>query len=174
MKETLLMYARHTKQTNATVIALVDALPEAARGEDRKSYYKSLAGLACHILDATLYLHGLYRASFPAAAKALAATADLKAPEGAISDAQWKKLKADLAFADQALIDLVLSLGEADISHPVKLDWYEGKPAAVPFYVLAHQLFEHGTHHRGQISQILDEMGIEHDFSGIALECLPR
>ena len=85
MKETLLMYARHTRQTNASAIALADALPEAARGEDRKSYFGSLAGLASHILDATLCFHRLFRASFPAAAAGLAVTA---APEGAISAAQ--------------------------------------------------------------------------------------
>ncbi len=174
MKETLLMYARHTKQTNASAMALVDGLSHEARGEDRKSYYKSLAGLAIHIFDSTLYFHGLCRDSFPAAATALAATTSLAAPEGELTEAQWKKLKADLALADQAFVDLVLTLGEAEISHPIKLDWYDGKPPAVPFYVIAHQLFEHDTHHRGQISQILDEMGVEHDFSGIGLGCLPR
>ena len=51
---------------------------------------------------------------------------------------------------------------------------YEGKPATVPLYFLAHQLFEHGTHHRGQVSQILDELGVEHDFCGIGIENLPR
>ena len=33
-------------------------------------------------------------------------------------------------------------------------------------YVLLH-LMNHATHHRGRISQILDEEGIEHDYSGI-------
>jgi uncharacterized damage-inducible protein DinB len=172
MKEMLLMYARHTKQTNASVLALVDALSPEVREADRKSFYKSLSGLEAHILDATIYFHGLFRASFPAAAKALAATAALKAPEGKLSTAQWTKLKSDLAAADQAFVDLVSSLSEAELAYPIELDWYEGKPASVPFHFLACHLYEHGTHHRGQISQILDELGIEHDFSGIALECL--
>ncbi|MDP3176465.1 MAG: hypothetical protein Q8M76_01090 [Spirochaetaceae bacterium] len=43
-----------------------------AREEDRKSYYKSLSGLARHVLDGTLYFHGLFRASFPEAAIAVA------------------------------------------------------------------------------------------------------
>ena len=174
MKETLLMYARHTKQTNASALALVDALSHEEREADRKSYYKSLSGLACHILDSTIYFHGLIGASFPAAADALAVSAGLAAPEGKLTSDQWKKLKADLELADQAFVVLVQSLAEADFSHPVKLDWYDGDPAAVPFHYLAHQLFEHGTHHRGQISQILDEMGIEHDFSGIDKKLLVR
>jgi uncharacterized damage-inducible protein DinB len=174
MKEILLMYARHTKQTNASALALVDCLPGEARDEDRKSYYKSLSGLVCHAFDSTIYFHDLFRASLPAAAKVLAATSGLAAPEGKLSAAQWTALKADLALADQAFVDLVQSLKEADFVHPIELDWYDGKPGAVPFYFLASQLFEHGTHHRGQISQILDEMGVEHDFSGIALECLPK
>jgi uncharacterized damage-inducible protein DinB len=148
----LLMYARHTKQTDASVLALLDGLSNEAREEDRKSYYKSLSGLARHILDSAIYFHGLFRASLGDGIKAL------KPVEGLV---------------DQATIDLVQAQGEAGCAQPIALDWYDGKPATVPFYFLAHQLFEHGTHHRGQISQILDEMGLEHDFSGIALECLP-
>ncbi len=171
MKEIVLMYSRSTKQTNATVLALLDGLSSEAREEDRKSYYKSLSGLISHILDATVYFHGLFRSAFPAA---LSATVGMAAPEGRLADGQWTKLKADLVAADRATVDLIQSLSEAELSHPVELDWYDGKPAAVPLYFLAQQLAEHGTHHRGQISQILDELGVEHDFSGIGLECLPR
>jgi uncharacterized damage-inducible protein DinB len=168
------MYARYAKRADAEVMALLDGLSAEAREADRKSYYRSLSGLAIHILDAALYFQGLIRASFPAAGPALEATAGLKAPEGKLSQAQWEKLKADLALADQAVIDLIESLGEDELPHPIMLDWYEGKPPAVPFWFFANQLFAHGTHHRGHISQILDELGVEHDFSGIDIEFLPR
>lgn len=167
------MYARSTKQTNATVLALLDGLSNEAREADSKGYYKSLSGTARHLLDGTLYFHGLFRASFPAAAKALKVAEGLSVPEGALTSAQWAGVKASMALADQATVELFQALGEGDCSHPVALDWYGGKPATVPLYFLAHQHFEHGTHHRGQISQVLDELGIEHDFCGISLECLP-
>jgi uncharacterized damage-inducible protein DinB len=175
MKEILLMYARYTKRANASVFALLDALPLEARNEDRKSYYKSLSGLASHVGGCPLYFHGLFRASSPAAAKALRGAEGLKVSEKkTLSSAEWSELEKACAIADQATIDLIQALSDDELAHPIKLDWYGGKPDAVPLCFLAHQLFVHGTHHRGQISQILDEMGIEHDFSAIDVEFLPK
>jgi uncharacterized damage-inducible protein DinB len=175
VKEILLMYARYTKRANASVVALMDGLSREACEEDRKSFCGSLSGLAKHILESTLYFQGLFRASLPPASSvALAAGAGLSVPEGPLSSAQWEKAKAAIAAADQATIDLILGLDAKELGHPIALDWYEGKPATVPFHFLAQHLFVHGIHHRGQISQILDELGVEHDFSGIDLEFMPK
>ncbi len=175
MKEVLLMYARYAQRADASVIELLDKLTGKARNEGRGSYYKSLSGLACHVAGGVCYMQGLMRASRPAAAKALKATDGLKIPEGAkLTGAQWEELKAAWAKANQATVDLVSALGETDLAAPVKLDWYGGKPESVPLCFLLHQMYVHGTHHRGQISQILDSMGVEHDFSGIDVEFLPK
>jgi uncharacterized damage-inducible protein DinB len=175
MKEILLMYARYTKRANESVFALLDALPLEARNEDRKSYYKSLSGLASHVGGCALYFHGLFRASSPTAAKALESAEGLRVSEKkTLSSAEWSELENACANADQATIDLIQALSDDELAHPIKLDWYGGKPDTVPLCFLAHQLFVHGTHHRGQISQILDEMGVEHDFSAIDVEFLPK
>jgi uncharacterized damage-inducible protein DinB len=174
MKDALLMYARYNQRANASVVALMDGLTAKARNENRGSYYKSLTGLAKHIAGSGLYFQGLFRASVPAAAKLLKATEGLKGPGGAaLTAAQWGELKQVWAKADRAFVDLVQSLGEKELASPVKLDWYDGKPDSVPLCFLLHQLYVHGIHHRGQISQILDSMGVEHDFSGIDLAFLP-
>ena len=174
MKEVLLMYARYNQRANASVAALLDGLTAKARNENRGSYYKSLGGLAKHIAGSALYFQGLFRASMPVAAKLLKQAAGLKVPGGAsLTAAQWAELKATWAAADQAVVDLVRGPGEAELASPIKLDWYGGEPDSVPLCFLLHQLYAHGTHHRGQVSQILDSLGVEHDFSGIDLEFLP-
>jgi uncharacterized damage-inducible protein DinB len=174
MKEVLLMYARYTKRADSSVITLLDGLTVASRNEDRKSYYKSLSGLANHVLGCPLYFHGMFRSASPAAAKALEATEGLAVAEGAkLSGAQWSELKKTSAAADQATIDLVQALSEKELATPVKLDWYGGKPGSVPPCFLLHQLYLPGDHHRGPIPQILDSMGGEHDFSGLDIEFLP-
>lgn len=175
MREILRMYARYTKRANASAFALLDGLSEEAMNLDRKSYYGSLASLAAHIVGATLYFQSLFRASCPAAAGILKATEGLKTPHDPhFTPDEWRQLKDIAAKADQVTVDLVETLDEAELACPVKLDWYDGKPDAVPLCFLAHQLFVHGTHHRGQMSQILDELGVEHDFSGIDLAFLPK
>jgi uncharacterized damage-inducible protein DinB len=175
MKELMLMYARDAKRADEAVLELLDRLSEEARNQDRKSYYKSLSGLMSHTLGGAPYFHSMFRAAFPAASGALKATEGLAVPEGEKLDgAQWAELRKDCALADQATIDFIASLEEEELMRPIPLDWYGGKPAAVPLYFLLCQSFTHGVHHRGQISQILDSMGIEHDFSGIDVAFLPR
>jgi len=175
MKEVLLMYARYTQRADASVMELLDKLTVKARNEDRKSYYKSLSGLASHVAGGALYMQGLMRASQRAAAKALKATEKLKLAEGAkLTGAQWEELKAAWAKADQATVDLVNALSDTELALPVKLDWYGGNPGTVPLCFILHNIYVHGTHHRGQISQILDSMGVEHDFSGLDVEFLPK
>jgi uncharacterized damage-inducible protein DinB len=170
MKGTLLMYARYTERVDAKMIAFLDKLSAEEREKDRKSYYGSLSGLARHVLDGATYFHGLFRASMPSAAKALEPTLGMKVPEGRLDAKGWESAKASLAAADRATIALLESLSDQELASPVAVDWYGGKPPSVPFHFLAHQLVVHGLHHRGQVSQILDEMGVEHDYSGIDLD----
>lgn len=174
MKDVLLMYARYTQRANASVIALLDGLSALARNEDRKSYYKSLSGLSSHVAGSALYFQGLFRSASPAAAKVLKTTEGIKIAEGSLDADEWTQLKKACALADQATIDLVEALSEEELAHQIKIDWYGGDPGSVPMCFLLHQLYVHGIHHRGQISQILDSMGVEHDFSGIDVEFLPK
>jgi uncharacterized damage-inducible protein DinB len=174
MKEVLLMYARYTQRANASVIGLLDGLSALARNEDRKSYYKSLSGLASHVVGAELYFQGMFRSTLPAAARALKATEGIKIAEGSLGADEWAQLKKACALADQATIDLVTALSEEELTHAVKIDWYGDDHGTVPMCFLLHQLYVHGIHHRGQMSQILDSMGVEHDFSGIDIEFLPK
>jgi uncharacterized damage-inducible protein DinB len=162
MKDLLLMYAKYTQRADASVIALLDGLSEEARNENRKSYYKSLSGLAVHTFGVVPFFHGLLRTAVPAASSALKATEGLKAPKGdSLSADQWSELKKVAQVADQATVDFIAVLAESDFVRPVKVAWFGGKPDAVPLHYLLSMTVIHGLHHRGQISQILDEIPAE-------------
>lgn len=171
MKDLLLMYAKYTQSANASVIELLDCLTEDDRNKDRKSFFKSLSGLACHALGSFGYFHGLFRGTV--SAPALKASEGLEAPESdRLSQAEWSELKKAAAIADQATVDFIRGLDEKDFTRQVKVEWFGGDPESVPLHYLLSVFIMHGVHHRGQISQILDEMGIEHDYSGIDVRFL--
>jgi uncharacterized damage-inducible protein DinB len=172
MHDDLGMWARYSERANRSVAALLDGLSLEERNKDRGAYYGSLAGLLSHVLGGTLYFQGLFRASRPGYFAACESISSLSSHEGAVDAAGWEALKRSLAAADKAAVELSESLSPADADWPVPLDWYGGNPKAVPLRFLFNQMIVHGIHHRGQISQVLDEMKVEHDFSGIDLEFL--
>ncbi|PKL08662.1 MAG: damage-inducible protein DinB [Spirochaetae bacterium HGW-Spirochaetae-7] len=176
MKETMLMFARYSRRADASVLSLLGGLSNEAREENRKSYYGSLSGLAVHLLEGMTYFHGLFRASLgdrPEKLAFLEPGRKVSIPKPPLSVSQWAQVSTDFAVVDGATVAFVESLAEKDFSIPIKLDWYGGKPGAVPLHIMLDHLLVHGIHHRGQISQILDELGVEHDFSGLELELLP-
>lgn len=172
MKETLLMYARYSEGADSAVVGLYEGLSLDARNEDKGAYYGSLHGMLGHVLGGTLYFHSLFRASHPGAFPASERIATLSSSEESLDAEGWERLKRGLIEADRAGVELAASLDETSLRLPIKLDWYGGKPADVPLHFLFNQMIVHGIHHRGQISQILDEMKVEHDFSGIGLPYL--
>jgi uncharacterized damage-inducible protein DinB len=170
MKETFLMFAKYNQAGNKTIYSILDKLSNDDREKDRGSYYKSLSGLLRHILGGTIFLSGMYKTALggnAAALKALVPLEGIAVPENTLGEAQWKELGAMLDAADAALVNLAAALNEGDLNQPIKLDWYGGNPDSVPLSFMLHQLTVHNIHHRGQISQILDSLNIDNDYSGI-------
>ncbi|MDR2103696.1 MAG: damage-inducible protein DinB [Treponema sp.] len=177
MKNIFLLDAKYNKDADRTVFSLLDKLSVDEREQDRGSYYGSLSGLVRHILGGTLFFEGLFKTALPGnagALKALAAVEGLSAPKEKLTEDQWKSLGAAITTADDALINFINALSEEDFQAPVKIGWYGGNPEAVPLYYMLRQFSAHGTHHRGQISQILDSLKIDNDYSGINVALLSQ
>jgi uncharacterized damage-inducible protein DinB len=171
MKELFVINALYNQAADKAFLSILNGLSNDEREQDRGSYYKSLSGLAAHILGGTAHMLTMFKdatAQNAAAAKALAALeAITPPPQGPLSEAQWKQLAAGIEAADAAHIDFVKALTEEDLKSPVKVAWYKGNPDSVPLFFMLNQITTHGTHHRGQISQALDALKIDNNYSGM-------
>ncbi|MDR0568971.1 MAG: DUF664 domain-containing protein [Spirochaetaceae bacterium] len=175
MKNIFLTYAKYCKDADHAVLHLLNGLSNEDREKERGSYYKSLSGLARHLLNGTLYFQSLFKPALtdnPQAVKALEPLEGITVPQETLTQAQWTALVPVFETADNTVIALVSSLTEEDFKVPVRVPWYNGKPDAVPVSFLLQSLVIHGAHHRGQISQVLDELKIEHNFSPIKIDFL--
>ena len=176
MKEIIGIQVRYNQENDKTIYSILSGLSNDVREKERGSYYGSVSALFRHVLGGTSYFLGLFKASLPhnaAALKAIAPLEGLAIPDGALSEAQWKSLDAARETVDAALVNLVSALSDSDLKAPVHIEWYQGKPASVPLYFMLQQLHVHNTHHRGQISQILDELKVNNDYSAINVALLP-
>ena len=175
LKKIFLPFAKHNEEADKTITLILGKLSNDDREKDRKSYYKSLSELYRHVAGGTIYFLSLFKdavASNAEAQKALAPLAKFEELKGKLSEDQWKKAVTQCKTADKALVDFVNALSDKDFDAPVKLDWYKGKPPSAPLWFMLEQLVEHNTHHRGQISQILDSLKIDNDYSGINIKFL--
>jgi uncharacterized damage-inducible protein DinB len=164
----VLMYAKYNQQGNKAVYDILSKLSNEEREKDRGSYYGSLSGLFRHVAGGTRFFLGMYGAVL--SGKAVGALNVLDAaswPEGTLTEAQWEKFGRTLETVDGAYVNMAAALTEADLSLPLKTEWYGGNPAEVPLSFMLSQLVVHNAHHRGQISQILDSLKIDNDYSGI-------
>ncbi|MDR1129008.1 MAG: DUF664 domain-containing protein [Treponema sp.] len=172
----VLIHARYNQAGNKTIYGLLDKMSNDDREKDRGSFYGSLSGLFRHIADGTRFFLGMYKIALDgnaAAVKAISAIENIpQLPEGPLSGAQWKELESAAAAFDAAYVAMAEALQESDLSLPVKIEWYRENPASVPLSFLLSQLLVHNTHHRGQISQILDSLKIDNDYSGIDVSFL--
>ena len=175
MKKFFLSLAKYNEEANKTVAGILSKLSNDDREKDRKSYYKSLSGLYRHNLGGTVFFLSIFIDAVKDNAEALKTLEPLAKFEnltGKLSEAQWKKVVSFSKLADKAAVEFIGALRDKDFEAPVKVEWYKGKPPSVPLWFMRQQYVAHNTHHRGQISQILDSMKINNDYSGINVKFL--
>ncbi|MDR1253010.1 MAG: DinB family protein [Treponema sp.] len=175
MKGLFSTFAKYNEEADRAILSILDTLSNDEREKERGSFYGSLSGLVRHLLGGTVFFLGMFKAAVPgnaAVEKALSPLEGVDIPKDTLDESQWKSLTGLFSAADSALVNFISALGDDDFKAPVELNWYGGNPASVPLYFMLQQLVAHGTHHRGQISQILDELKIDNDYSGINIQFL--
>jgi uncharacterized damage-inducible protein DinB len=174
MKELFLVQAKYNKVTNKTVYDILSGLSNDQRERDRGGYFKSLSENFRHFTGSAGFFHNALKGAVPgneAAVKALSYEA-AKLPEGPLTEAQWKAIGAYLETVDEAFIRFVEALKPEEFNISVKFGPSDRPP--VPLYFMLMMVHSHSIHHRGQISETLDELKVDNNWSGISPELLPK
>ena len=141
--------ARYNVWATARVLDAVRALPEEAYRRDMGLFFKSIHGTLNHLLVGEHHLwfvrfaEGISpKVALDAELESNRAQLDARLREGA---ARWAPL---IASWPAGRFDGVLSYTTT-----------RGEPAALPFAATLTHVFNHGTHHRGQITAALTALG---------------
>jgi uncharacterized damage-inducible protein DinB len=170
MKNIFQAFAKYNRSVNQSVLELIEPLKKEQIMMETKAYYPSIFETALHIYIADINWLRRYRDALK----------DNKALNGSkllvTEEKGWREeLKADYTKlfqyrkqADDLFIQFVNELDESKLDTVIKYKNLRGQVLEKEIWKTLLHLFNHQTHHRGQISVLLDLVGVDHDFSGMA------
>ena len=167
--------ARYNRAANEALIGHLAALAPSEISKPRGSYFGSIQGVLDHVIMCDINWLRRFRELF-------ASDEALNRPRLAPAGHAWttyefplfEEFRRERGVVDAIFTDWIASADTSRFGEVLAYSDSHGTPKRYYLREALDHVFNHQTHHRGQISQILDELGIEHDFSGIALECLPK
>jgi len=147
--------ARYNRWQNENLYAGADKLPALERTRQTGAFFGSIQGTLSHLLWADQN----WQRRFDPASPAPRAKSNAQSPH-AYDD--WGELKHDRQFFDNAII------AWADALHP---SWLEGdltyfasieqREITLPIWRAVTHVFNHQTHHRGQVHCMLTQAGVK-------------
>jgi uncharacterized damage-inducible protein DinB len=149
--------AQYNRWQNQSLYGAADRLPDSERKRARGAFFESIHGTLSHVLFGDqIWLHRFTGSTPAPAAKTIADSAT------AIPD--WAELKATRVAFDEVIIGWAGGLTPAGIEGD--LTWYSGvlgRDVTKPRWLLITHIFNHQTHHRGQVHCLLTQNGLKMD-----------
>jgi uncharacterized damage-inducible protein DinB len=167
MKDLLIAFAAYNRDANAALRAILGKTPASVLGEDQGVYYKTILGTFEHVVGAEvnwLKRFGGYF-EYPSLAKSPLIAADIAETKRRIA-ADSAALFAVSAEADELFVAFASELKESQFGVRVGYKNAKGEEVERVYWNCIFHILNHGTHHRGEISALLDRKGVENDVSG--------
>lgn len=171
----LVLFAEYNRLMNQRQYAASAKLSKADLLEDKGAFFKSVIGTLNHIMVGDIVWLKRFRVH-PSSRKALSYISELEMPES-LADILFidlAKLTEQREKIDQTIIEWIGKLSDKDMNECISYTNMAGKSFSKPFVSLINHLFLHQVHHRGQITTILYQCGVdfgETDLIEIIDEC---
>jgi uncharacterized damage-inducible protein DinB len=151
--------ARYNRWQNESLYGAAATLEDAARRADRGAFFKSIHGTLCHVLWGDgMWMHRFHDTPKPAVGIA-------ESPEMA---ADWETLCAERRAFDKVIEDWAAALDPEWLAGD--LTWFsvaENRRFTGPKALLVVHMFNHQTHHRGQVHAMLTAAGARPDVTDL-------
>ena len=168
MKTLFQAFARYNGSVNGSILELVEPLSKEQIMMETKAYYPSIFETLLHNFIADLNWLKRYRDAFKenkGLDNNLISMDDKSFRKEFESD--YRKFFQYRRQMDDVIIQFVDELDESRLDSVIKYKNYKGEVIEKAIWKTLLHLFNHQTHHRGQVSVLLDMVGVDHDFSSM-------
>ena len=169
IKEIYILLAKYNQITNQDLIKILQKVDPNKLSENLGSYYGSILGILNHYLLADIgwiRVLGSHISTLDWVVSLLGRFPNKRPPP---KELVWESLDEFVPVRveiDDLLQRVVENLSSSEFYTTFSVDSRRGKMDYVTWKVLLH-LFNHHTHHRGSVSVLLDQLGIENDYSNL-------
>ena len=152
-KDWALEMALYSKWQNEVLYGLCDALPDRDRKYDRGMFFTSIHNTLDHTLILDVLLRNFIVTGQPPEAF----------EPGKLVYTDYRDLSRQRRAFDTALLDLLGSQADSWLDETITFESERLKRCrTVPRMFFCMQMFNHGTHHRSQVTAELHKMGIDY------------
>jgi uncharacterized damage-inducible protein DinB len=149
--ETITTMARYNRWMNERLYECCSRLPDEARKRDMGAFFKSIHGTLNHLLLADRVWLGRFTGK-PFVVSSLAQELY----------AEFEQLRSERALTDAFILEWVASLNETDLARDlVYTTIVNPQQRRTPLWFTLTHFFNHQTHHRGQLTTLLFQQGID-------------
>ena len=145
------LMADYNAWMNRKLYEAAAGLPDEARKRDLGAFFKSLHGTLNHILLIDLMI--------------LARFAGQPLPSTGLDEDRhddFEALRAEREATDARILDWIANLDRAGLGEALTFtSMIDGKTRTLPRWVMVTQMFNHQTHHRGQATTLLKQLGAD-------------
>lgn len=166
MKEVLEKMALYNSKAGEAMLAILAQAPAGLGSKDVGAYFKSIDGITEHMAWAVVLW--LKRYSGFGTYTCLTTSALVSRPLddiGAEIKGNREKTAALFREANELLCRFVSELPAGEFGRRVHYRTTDGNELERTLWHTVFQVLNHGTHHRGEISAILDMNGVANDFN---------
>ncbi len=160
--EQIQLLSRYNEVMNRRVYDTAAQLSAAELEIDRGAFFRSISGTLNHIYVADIIW--LQRFSTHSSKHvALHAVAQLERPDSlrTILYADFAALFSARQSLDQTILDWTTEISVADLEYLLSYHNMKGEASTKKFGSLILHFFNHQTHHRGQVTTLLSQLGLD-------------
>jgi uncharacterized damage-inducible protein DinB len=154
--------AQYNHWMNQKLYAICTEIPDAERKQDRGAFFKSVHGTLNHLLYGDRVWMGRFTEK-PFSSPGM----------GRDLHSDFEQLRQEREQVDQEILAWAKGLSAEWLAQPFSYtSGIDRKTRTLPTWVLVTHLFNHQTHHRGQLTTLLSQMG--HDPGVTDLPWMPE
>ena len=174
LKTNFELMASYNQRMNKNIYEAASKLSHNELSENRGAFFKSIIGTLNHILVGdTIWLKRF--SNHPSQLRALDYVRSLQSPQSLdiILHPEFDSLLEQRIKMDCIILDFTHELSEEILSSALSYSNTKGKSFSKNFGLLIQHFFNHQTHHRGQLSTLLSQAGLDIGITDLLI-CIPN